>query len=385
MAEEPKGWRIGAPWGVPIYLSSTWPLLAVFMVVYFGPQVRRAVPEVGASAYLVAALYAVLLMLSVLAHEAAHAGAARATGARVGRIVLDLFGGHTMYEAGQASPGRSAVVAVVGPLANGVLAALGWALLPFLPDGVPWLVGAAFVISNAAVGAFNLIPGHPLDGGHLLEAAIWKATGRRDRGLLVSGWAGRLVALAVAAWFVLGPVLQGGVPSMVMLVWVGLMGVMLWSGATEAVRAAQRLRAYGRVSVPDVLVPVLVVPGDLLVDEVLSRAQGVAQQGRAPLVVVGESQATADDWLVFGPPAWLTSDPAAANVQGMTADSMAARPRPGWIVDMEMAAAPTLASIVDHMHEVASTVILVRRDGVVLGAVTASTVTTALERAGLRS
>ena len=381
MAEEPKGWRIGAPWGVPIYLSSTWPLLAVFMVVYFGPQVRRAVPEVGASAYLVAALYAVLLMLSVLAHEAAHAGAARATGARVGRIVLDLFGGHTMYEAGQASPGRSAVVAVVGPLANGVLAALGWALLPFLPDGVPWLVGAAFVISNAAVGAFNLIPGHPLDGGHLLEAAIWKATGRRDRGLLVSGWAGRLVALAVAAWFVLGPVLQGGVPSMVMLVWVGLMGVMLWSGATEAVRAAQRLRAYGRVSVADVLVPVLVVPDALPVGEVLSRAHAIAQQGRAPLVVVGEPDAPAD-WLLFH---LSTASEVTPGIVAATADSLAARPRPGWIVDVHGDHAPVLASIVDHMHDVASTVLVVRQSGVVLGAVTASTVTDALERAGLRA
>ena len=72
--------RLGRLIGVPVYLSWSWSLIALFVVVLFGPQVRILFPELGLGAYGVAFLYAVLLLLSVLVHELAHAGSARAFG-----------------------------------------------------------------------------------------------------------------------------------------------------------------------------------------------------------------------------------------------------------------------------------------------------------------
>lgn len=373
MRERGGGLRLGAPFGVPVYLAASWPVFAVFMVLYFGPQVRHAVPELGTSAYAVAAAYVLLLVLSVFAHEAAHAVTARAGGARVGRIVLDLFGGHTLYEADRLTPGQSALVALVGPLANGVLAALGWAVLPFLPDGVPWLLGAAFVWSNAIVAVFNLVPGHPLDGGHLLDALVWRLTGRRDLGLRVSGWSGRVVALGVVAWFALRPLSLGARPSLVMVAWAGLVGAMLWAGASQAVHAGTQLLAYARVSTADVLVPVLVVPGDTPLARIPAEAWGTS------VLLVGDPAAPAETWDLLEPPGDLD----VGRAGDVTAAEVAKTPRPGWI--LEAARVPELGVLVDHMHATSAAVVLVRTPAGVQGAVDAATVAAALRRAGLRA
>ncbi len=372
----PSGVRLGTPFGVPIHLAASWPLFAVFAIVYFGPQIQHAVPELGAGAYVVAAAYVVLLALSVFAHEVAHAVAARASGARVGRIVLDLFGGHTVYEADRLTPGQSALVAVVGPLTNGVLAALGWVVVPVLPDGVPWLLGMAFVWSNAIVAIFNLIPGHPLDGGHLLDALVWRVTGRRDLGLLVSGWAGRLVALGVVAWFALRPLAAGVVPSLFVLGWAGLIAVMLWAGASQAVRHGRHLRAYARVTTRDVLAPVVLVTADTPLSHIPAGSRGAGAVD--PIVLVGDADAPAESWLLCEPPADLDPREAAS----VPASAVAARPRPGWILDTPHL--PDLADLVDHMHAASAAVVLVRTSDGVLGGVEASTVAAALRRHGLR-
>ena len=57
------------------------------------------------------------------------------------------------------------------------------------------------------------------------------------------------------------PLLSGGRPSLVTIVWVALIGAFLWQGATQAIRAGTARRAVARVRVGQVLRPVVVVPG----------------------------------------------------------------------------------------------------------------------------
>ena len=121
----------------------------------------------GVFGYAVAVAYAVLLLLSVLAHEAGHALVARRFGFRVDRVVADLWGGHTVYDSSTSRAGTSAVISVSGPLANLALAGIGYALMQALdPDGVVGLLLFAVTLTNAFVGVFNLLPGLPLDGGY---------------------------------------------------------------------------------------------------------------------------------------------------------------------------------------------------------------------------
>lgn len=224
---------------MPIYLAPSWFVVAVVVVFVFEPVVARSSDVVRPATFLVAAAFVVLLLLSVLVHELAHAGAALALRMPVKEIVATLWGGHTQFEDEAPSPGRSATVAVVGPLSNGVLAAVGMLLLTQIPGGVAHLLVLALAVTNGFVAVFNLVPGLPLDGGRLVEAAVWAATGRRWRGTVVAGWLGRVVAVLVLVWFLVLPLIEGRTPGLYNLVWSVLIAGMLWQGASSAITAGR--------------------------------------------------------------------------------------------------------------------------------------------------
>ena len=194
--------------GVPVYIGRSWPIIAVVIVATFGPDVARQRPELGLGAYAVALAYAVLLLVSVLAHEAAHAVVATRSGYRVNRVVADLWGGHTAYDSSTARPGASALVAIAGPAANALLALVGWLAIPDVPGDIPSLLVVAIVYTNAFVAAFNLLPGLPLDGGFLVDSLVWRITGNRESGLIAAGWCGRVVTVLVVLWFVGRPLTE---------------------------------------------------------------------------------------------------------------------------------------------------------------------------------
>lgn len=74
-----EGIPLGRIGGVPITLAWSWFVIAAAIVLLFGPQVARALPQLGAfGSYAVALGYALLLLLSVLVHELAHALTAQA-------------------------------------------------------------------------------------------------------------------------------------------------------------------------------------------------------------------------------------------------------------------------------------------------------------------
>lgn len=256
------GLKIGSIRGVPVYIGRTWPLVALLIVVGFGPTVANSHADWGFGAYLIALAYALLLLISVLVHEAAHALTGQACGYSVNRIVADLIGGHTAYDTENATPGRSALVAVVGPLSNLALAGLGWFGLQQAADGeAAHLLLVAFTFSNLFVGLFNLLPGLPLDGGFLVDALVWKATGNRAAGLKAAGWCGRLVALLVVVW-ALWPVLSGdGEASIWTMAWTLFIAMFLWRGASTAVTVGHNRQFLSGIVVADVLRPAHVVWG----------------------------------------------------------------------------------------------------------------------------
>ena len=241
------GLPLGRFLGAPIYLAPSWFVIALIVVVIFSPTVERSAGVAPPLSYLVAALYAVLLLISVLIHEFAHAAAASALGLPVHAIVANLWGGHTQYGDESPTPGRSAFVAVAGPLANVVLTVVGLAALfaGLAPrGGVAYPLLIALVFSNGFVAAFNLAPGLPLDGGRVVESLVWAVSGRRSTGTVVAGWCGRLVALAVVGWMVIRPLLLGVVPDLFTLAWTLMIAVLLWQGASSAIALARiRTRA----------------------------------------------------------------------------------------------------------------------------------------------
>ena len=68
-----NGVGLGSPFGVPIYLSWTWFAGALVITWLFVPLVNNRLPGLQGWAVPVAFCFAVLLGLSVLIHELAHA------------------------------------------------------------------------------------------------------------------------------------------------------------------------------------------------------------------------------------------------------------------------------------------------------------------------
>lgn len=250
------GISLGRLAGVPVYIAPSWFVVAAVVVAVFAPQVEGSLATKPPVTYLIAAAYAVLLLVSVLVHEFAHALTARALGLDVERVVADLWGGHTQFTDEAPSPGRNALVAVVGPLANGVLAVLGaLALVGFAMSGVARLLIVALVFTNGFVAVFNLAPGLPLDGGRVVESLVWVISGRRWAGTLAAGWCGRLVAAAVLAWTLLLPLAQGRTPSTFSLVWAVMIALVLWQGASAAIDFGRVRRSASRLQLPRHLQP----------------------------------------------------------------------------------------------------------------------------------
>ena len=251
--------------GVPVDVTPTWFLVAGLITYGFAATVENAVPGIGGWKYAVSLAFAVLLYASVLVHELSHTVVALRAGLPVRRISLHLLGGVSEIERPAATPGREAGIAVAGPAVSLALAAVGYALAAVLPDGtVGLLLARALMVSNLLVGVFNLLPGLPLDGGRVLSAAVWRATGRRHTGTLVAAWIGRGVAVVVV---LLPFLLAAGDPSgldVVDVVWGALLGAFIWVGASQALAHAtvqQRLpgvnaRTLTRRAIPvDVSMP----------------------------------------------------------------------------------------------------------------------------------
>ncbi len=258
--QPPRGIRLATIGSVPVYLGWSWLLLGVIILVIVGPgTAARFGPVTG---YSIAAAYAVALLISVLAHEAAHAIAARGFGHRVHRVVADLWGGHTAFDATHGTAWTAAAIAVVGPLTNGAigLLAFGGAILAGSPVVVTVLSGVAFV--NGALAVFNLLPGLPLDGGQVVESLVWAATGDQSRARIIAGWSGRVLVVVIVALIIGLPLLRGSSPQLATTLWTALIGAFLWSGASAAIAQGRSMGTIRGLDVASVLEPAAAIPAE---------------------------------------------------------------------------------------------------------------------------
>lgn len=281
-----EGIPLGRIAGIPVILAYSWFIIAAFTVIVYGPVLQANNPRLGIGAYFVAFAYAVLLLVSVLVHELAHALTAKIYRWPSEKIVLNLWGGHTQFESFTASPGRSVLVAMAGPAANFVLAAGGWLVLTAGDlTGVPGILANIFVWANLLIGIFNVLPGLPLDGGRLVESAVWKLTGSQEKGTVAAGWGGRIIVIALVAWFVALPLLSGSEPDVSLVLITLLVCSFLWMGASASIQQARLRARLPGVEAGALAEPAVGLPESATVADVLALAPAPAT-GAAPAVVL---------------------------------------------------------------------------------------------------
>ena len=296
--------RIGGVAGVPVYLDRTWVVLGL-LVLWVGWTTAAGFDTGLRVAY--ALWLVVAILVAVLGHEVGHALVARALGFHVHRIMATLIGGHTAYDGTGTTPARGAAVAVAGPGANLLLAALGGLVVAMTTSPVE-VFAWSFALMNLLLAGFNLLPGLPLDGGAVVQSAVWGVSGRRDLGTVVAGWAGRAVAVGVVLWFGVRPLVLGDVRSVDVLISL-VMGWILWQGATAAQKRAPLERLLRVVRPEDVIEPAHVVPARTPVGELVGAPHRVLalDERDLPSLVLPDPGSGAPDLATLPPGTRLAS------------------------------------------------------------------------------
>ena len=213
------------------------------LTLIFAPSVRARAENLGALVYVVALGFVVLLFGSVLVHELAHGLMARARGQQPREFVLTLWGGHTAFGGADADARQQRAHRRRRTDRQPACSRPGSSRSPRPVDAVS-LVGLLLwsgCLTNAFVGLFNLVPGLPLDGGCLLEAAVWAVTKNRHTGTVAAGWVGRVVAVGVFAWALRAArSCRAASRDLVDVMWAALIGAFLWSGRRPPCAAGGR-------------------------------------------------------------------------------------------------------------------------------------------------
>jgi Zn-dependent protease/CBS domain-containing protein len=278
---------VGRIRGVPVFVH--WSVVIITALIAWG-LAGQALPAVDPDrptwAYVVTgAVAAVVFMLGLLAHEASHAVVARRAGVEVESITLWLFGGVAQLRGEAQDPGTELRIAGVGPLVSFLLGAVFYGLAVALAAaGVPDVILAAITwlaIINVVLAVFNVLPGAPLDGGRLLRAALWKWRGDRTWAAITAARAGRglgavLIGLGLAQ-FLLTNTGSG--------LWLALIGWFILSAAGAEEQHARLDSVLAGVRVRDVMTARPdTVPADLTVAELIERHLFTQRHTSFPLV-----------------------------------------------------------------------------------------------------
>jgi len=120
----------------------------------------------------------------------AHSLVARRFGTPMKGITLFIFGGIAEMDQEPPSPKAEFFMAVVGPLSSFALAILFyWICEAGTQQGWPVaIMGVTMYLAaiNGLLGAFNLVPAFPLDGGRILRSILWKVKGNLRWGTKIS-------------------------------------------------------------------------------------------------------------------------------------------------------------------------------------------------------
>jgi Zn-dependent protease/CBS domain-containing protein len=248
-----SAFNIGRIFGIEIRIHISWLFIFAFLtwslaVGYF----PSFLPDKSSSAYwMLGAISSLSLFVSVLAHEIGHSIVARRNGIPVKDITLFIFGGASNITKEAETPGVEFRMAVTGPVVSFVLSAIFFAIY-FISGGSGSRTPLNAVMIylgqiNLILGAFNLLPGFPLDGGRVFRSIIWKINHNAVKATKIAATTGQVIAYilifgGIATAFVVG--ISG--------LWLALIGWFLASAASASLQQSVLSEALKGVKVKEV-------------------------------------------------------------------------------------------------------------------------------------
>lgn len=294
--------KVGTLAGADVLVSSSWFLIAGLIAVAVAPRVDEVAPGLGALKYLAGLAFAVVLYGSVLLHEASHAFAARHYGYPVSAITLHFLGGATSIDGEAKKPHEELVIAVVGPVTSLLVGGAALWAHALHPHGLWLLVADGLAWANLLVGALNLVPGLPLDGGRVLKALVWGVSRNANQGTLIAGWVGRAAAVGGLFWPSLQAWWFGVTPTFVDWAMGMFIALFLWNGATAAIQSAKIRQSLPRLVARPLARRVVAVPEDLPLAQAVRRAQEAQAGGIVTVTAEGRALGIVNEAAVLATP-----------------------------------------------------------------------------------
>ena len=194
--------KLGRIFGIAIGLHYSWLIIALLVTLSLRNQFAALHRNWSESTiWLTAIITGLLFFVSIVLHEFSHAAVAKLRGIPVRAITLFALGGVAQIEKDAADAKSEFWMGIVGPISSIVIGciclalawALGWNVVaePATPAAAMfmWL---GYI--NITLAVFNMIPGFPLDGGRVLRAIVWWATGDASRSTRIAAGVGQFVA-----------------------------------------------------------------------------------------------------------------------------------------------------------------------------------------------
>lgn len=238
---------------------------------------------------------AIILFVSVFLHELSHSYIAKKNGLPIARITLFFFGGVSEMSEEPKDAELEIRMAAAGPLTSFAIAiVLGglWFLTtlsgPATPANTLTPVIATLyyaALLNGVLGAFNLIPAFPLDGGRVLRGSLWQ----RSKNMLTAtsnatrvSEAISLIMMAVGLFFVVfGDFIDG--------LWIIFLGWFIRSGAETSLRQTRLTESLAGLRVGDIMTKdLLSVSPDASVQQLVTDYFLVHPHGGYPVISNGK-------------------------------------------------------------------------------------------------
>jgi Zn-dependent protease len=264
--------------GIPVRITTGGYLLGVLAAGFSALTLPDFAPGWSDLSYLLAtAAVVVILLVSLLGHELAHAVVARRYGGSA-VAAIGFFGGLSHGRAHLPSARAQWRVAAAGPAFSLLLAGLSLAAVVGLSrlGALPEAVAAAAVWINGLLAVANLVPGAGLDGGRIVRALAWARSGDPTRAGLIAARFGQVTGAVLTA---------GGVTAVALGhligIWFALMGLLMVVASRAEATQVLTSAALAGLRVRDILLvgegPVPTVRGWQSVQEFLDGKAGAGQ------------------------------------------------------------------------------------------------------------
>jgi Zn-dependent protease/predicted transcriptional regulator len=253
--------------GIPIYLHPSWFIIFALITLSLATQFANQHPQWSpAQHWSLGILTSVLFFVSVLLHELAHSVVALYYKIPVVSITLFVFGGLARIGREPSSAKQEFNIAVAGPISSFLISLFFYTLTRVFPQSLMMGSLAGWLAQiNFALAAFNLVPGFPLDGGRILRALVWGATGDFTRATRLASRSGQFFAYAMILGGVVVSLRGGGFFSGL---WLAFIGWFLLTAAQSSYAQVAIHDALAGLRATDVMQTDLpIIAGDISLEE----------------------------------------------------------------------------------------------------------------------